>query len=158
MYDTVLHVQQMSTGNNCLCDTLLNRQGWYIRQGEKMDSRPRQKHSGMTFLRAESTPQKHPSHWKEMLGGLEEHLPSWTKGCEEQKGSGGNDETNREGRINYLVVLADAGTHSMMQGWIPACAGMTDEKQGLDSRLRRKHPSEAPLRTPLALKRNAQGY
>jgi len=27
----------------------------------------------------------------------------------------------------------------------------------LDSRLRREHPSEAPLRTPLALKRNAQG-
>jgi len=30
MYDTVLHVQRMSTGNNCLRDTLLNRQGWYI--------------------------------------------------------------------------------------------------------------------------------
>jgi hypothetical protein len=34
------------------------------------------------------------------------------------------------------VVLADAGTHTSWQGWIPAYAGMTDEKQGLDSRLR----------------------
>jgi hypothetical protein len=37
---------------------------------------------------AESTPQKHPSHWTNMLGGLEEHLASWTKGCEGQKGLG----------------------------------------------------------------------
>jgi hypothetical protein len=35
-----------------------------------------------------------------------------------QKGSG-------EGRINYLVVLADAGTHTSWQEWIPAFAGMT---------------------------------
>jgi hypothetical protein len=30
-----------------------------------MDSRPRQKRSGMTFLRGE-----HPSYWKEILGGM----------------------------------------------------------------------------------------
>jgi len=35
-----------------------------------------------------STPQKRPSHGKKVLGGLEEHLASWTKGCEGQKGSG----------------------------------------------------------------------
>jgi len=29
---------------------------------------------------ARGTPQKRPSYWKEMLGGLEEHLASWTKG------------------------------------------------------------------------------
>ena len=30
-----------------------------------------------------------------------------------------------EGRINYLVVLADAGTHTSWQGWIPAFAEST---------------------------------
>ena len=35
-----------------------------------------------------STPQKRPSHGKKVLGGLEEHLASWTKGCEGQKGLG----------------------------------------------------------------------
>ena len=35
-----------------------------------------------------STPQKHPSHGSKVLGGLEEHLASWTKGCKGQKGSG----------------------------------------------------------------------
>src|SRR5450756_2134609 len=35
-----------------------------------------------------STPQKRPSHGKKVLGGIEEHLASWTKGCEGQKGSG----------------------------------------------------------------------
>jgi hypothetical protein len=38
----------------------------------------------------------------------------------------GNDGRRRAGRINYLVVLADAGTHTSWQGWIPACAGMTE--------------------------------
>jgi len=30
-----------------------------------------------------NTPQKRPSHGKEVLGGLEEHLVSWTKGLGE---------------------------------------------------------------------------
>jgi hypothetical protein len=54
----------------------------------------------MTFLR-----RKHPSHEEKVLGG--------------------NDRRARAGRINYLVVLADAGTHAMMQRWIPAYAEST---------------------------------
>src|SRR5450759_4772582 len=42
-----------------------------------------------------STPQKRPSYWKEMLGGNEGHLASWTKGCEGQKCSGGRDDGRR---------------------------------------------------------------
>jgi len=37
-----------------------------------------------------STPQKRPSYWKEMLGGLEEHLASWTKRMRGTKGLGGS--------------------------------------------------------------------
>ena len=44
----------------------------------------------------------------------------------EKKYSGGNGGRGRAGRINYLVVLADAGTHTSWQGWIPAFAGMTE--------------------------------
>src|SRR5450830_795032 len=62
---------------------------------------------------------------------LEEHLASWTKGCEGQKGSG---EGRRE-RIRSLVVPAKAGTHA---SW-----------QDLDARLR----GEAPL----ALDKRARG-
>src|SRR5450830_98269 len=61
----------------------------------KMDSRLRRKR-----------PSERPSHWEKVLGGLEEHLASWTKGCEGQKGSGvlkrntrgGKDRSKREGR------------------------------------------------------------
>ena len=42
---------------------------------------------GLTYS-GESTPQRRPSHGEKVLGGLEEHLASWTKGCEGQKGSG----------------------------------------------------------------------
>src|SRR5450830_608298 len=60
-------------------------------------------------------------------------------------------------RFGVSCSIDRGGTSVRMKGWIPAYAeerhspyteklgGMTDEKQGLDSRLRRKHPSEAPL-------------
>ena len=38
----------------------------------------------------DSTPHKRPSHWTNILGGLEKHLASWAKGCEGQKCSGEN--------------------------------------------------------------------
>jgi len=41
----------------------------------------------------------------------------------------GKDGRRREGRINYLVVLADAGTHTSWQGWIPAFAESTPQKR-----------------------------
>src|SRR5450830_1839637 len=83
---------------------------------DKMDSR----------LRGESTPQKHPSHGSKVLGGLEKHLASWTKGCEGQKGSG---EGRRE-RISSLVVPAKAGTHASSQDWIPARRSATGQLAG----------------------------
>ena len=49
----------------------------------------------------------------------------------EKKYSGGKDGRRREGRINYLVVLADAGTHTSWQGWIPVP----------DKNIRELHPS-----------------
>src|SRR5450759_3100844 len=59
---------------------------------------------------AENTPQKHPSHGSKVLGGLEEHLASWTKGCEGQKGSGGsplglNKSPRGEGRRERISSL-----------------------------------------------------
>src|SRR5450830_957375 len=93
---------------------------------DKMDSR----------LRGESTPQKHPSHGSKVLGGLEEHLASWTKGCEGQKGSG---EGRRE-RISSLVVpakerhprilLSGTGTHASWQDWIPSRRSATGQLAG----------------------------
>src|SRR5450830_737612 len=51
---------------------------------------PEQRQQGQGWIPAyaESTPQKHPSHCTNILGGIEEHLASGTKGCEGQKGSG----------------------------------------------------------------------
>src|SRR5450756_378160 len=95
---------------------------------DKMDSR----------LRGESTPQKHPSHGSKVLGGLEEHLASWTKGCEGQKGSGNtplglNKSPRGEGRrerISSLVVPTKAGTHASWQDWIPARRSATGQLAG----------------------------
>ena len=39
-----------------------------------------ERHSHCTNMLVGSTPQKHPSYWTNILGGLEEHLASWTKG------------------------------------------------------------------------------
>jgi len=47
-----------------------------------------ERHSHDTNMLVGSTPQERPWHGKKVLGGLEEQLASWTKGCEGQKGSG----------------------------------------------------------------------
>src|SRR5450830_2071731 len=81
---------------------------------------------------------------------LEEHLASWTKGCEGQKGSGNtplglNKSPRGEGRrerISSLVVppsisfqyegcfSAKAGTHASWQDWIPARRSATGQLAG----------------------------
>jgi hypothetical protein len=79
------------------------------RHEQRMDSRPRQKHSGMTFLRAESTPQnapqKHPSPYIERLGGIEKKYSGalkrnaqgyWTKGLGGMTEGGDQDGSPRE--------------------------------------------------------------
>src|SRR5450830_1866851 len=79
---------------------------------------------------------------------LEEHLASWTKGCEGQKGSGNtplglNKSPRGEGRrerISSLVVpakerhprilLSGTGTHASWQDWIPARRSATGQLAG----------------------------
>src|SRR5450830_1092539 len=99
-------------------------------EGARWERQGRDKMDKMhSRLRGESTPH------------LEEHLASWTKGCEGQKGSGNtplglNKSPRGEGRrerisslvvpAKFLVVPAKAGTHASWQDWIPAFAGMTE--------------------------------
>jgi len=63
-------------------------------------------------------------------------MQGWIPACAEstprieKKYSGGNDGEEGEWQ-SLFVVLVDAGTHAMMQRWIPAYAGMTERKAGI---------------------------
>jgi len=82
-----------------------------------------------------------PTWWRPWLAC--ESFPLWgqllnRKGWYMDSRLRGNDGRRREGRINYLVVLADAGTHTSWQGWIPAFAVMTNRAFARMTELRRK--------------------
>jgi len=74
---------------NEICDTLLIRRPVVHAPGQDWIPAYADKHPSEAPLSTPLALDQHTrGHGNKVLGGLEEHLASWTKGCEGQKGSG----------------------------------------------------------------------
>jgi len=66
-------------------------------------------------------------HTRRSTPRLEEHLASWTKGCEGQKGSGGNDEAQRRSAPQYAPCIEKICSGVLERN---TRGGRTDQRKG----------------------------